>query len=248
MYPAAFDYHRPSSVEDAVRLLQQNPEAKILGGGHSLLPLMKLRLATPSALIDVTRIPGLSGVRAEGDRIVVGATTTYDDLMKSSDLQQALPLIVEACNVIGDTQVRNKGTIGGSLAHNDPAGDMPAVALALDAEITAVGPGGKRTIAARDFFVDMLQTALNPDEVVTEISFGRPQGRVGMAYEKFAHPASGYAIVGVAAVVQLGEDNRAQSVKVAVTGAGPVARRLDAVESALQGQELTPAPNKHAAP
>lgn len=235
MYPAPFEYHRPTQVQEVIGLLQQQPEAKILAGGHSLLPMMKLRLATPSALIDLHHIDGLAGIAHDGATVVIGPMTTYAELAADDNLATRLPLIREAATVVGDLQVRNRGTIGGAAAHADPAADFPAVLLALEAHFTVVGPRGERTIAAPDFFQDLFTTALAPDEVLTAIRLPVPTGRAGMAYEKFAHPASGYAIVGVAAVVT------ADGATVAVTGAGPVATRLRGVEQALQGGPLTAA-------
>jgi carbon-monoxide dehydrogenase medium subunit len=239
MYPRAFDYYRPGNVAEAIDLLQQNPEAKILAGGHSLLPMMKLRVASPVALIDLNRIADLRGIRNDGDTLVFGAMTTYRQILEDENLKLVLPIIPETANVVGDIQVRNRGTIGGSMAHADPASDFPAVMLALDAEFKATGPNGERTVGATDFFLDLFTTALDPSEVLTEIRVRQPQARTGMAYEKFAHPASGYAIVGVAAVVTLGNDGLAESVRVAITGAGPIASRRTAVEEALTGQEPT---------
>ena len=235
MYPAPFDYYRPSQVPEAIALLEQHPEAKLLAGGHSLLPMMKLRLASPSALIDLHGIPGLAGVQRAGDSVVIGPLTTYDALLADPTIQQTLPLMLEAATVVGDLQVRNRGTIGGSAAHADPAADFPAVLLALEAQFRVVGPQGERTIAATDFFQDLFTTALAPNEVLTEIRMPVPAPGTGMAYEKFAHPASGYAIVGVAAVVGPG----GQPLRVAITGAGPVARRASATEQALSGQPLS---------
>lgn len=239
MYPSAFEYYRPSSVSEAVQLLSQNPDAKLLAGGHSLIPAMKLRLSSPAALIDITRIPELSGIRDAGDRVIIGATTTYDEVMRSELIQRTLPILPEAIDVIGDLQVRNLGTIGGALAHADPAADLPAVMLALGAELKAVGPSGERTIPVDQFFVDLFTTALQPNEVLTEIAIPKPAGRTGMAYEKFANPASGYAVVGAAAVVTLGNDGRVSAARVAVTGAGPYAVRRTETEQALVGQEPT---------
>jgi aerobic carbon-monoxide dehydrogenase medium subunit len=239
MYPSAFDYHRPGSVDEAIQLLQNDPEAKILAGGHSLLPIMKLRLATPTALIDLTRISDLKGVSENGNELVIGATTTYSELMESEAVRQKLPMLVEAADQVGDVQVRNVGTIGGAIAHADPASDFPAVLLALGAKIKVVGPNGDRTIDADDCFIDMFVTDVQPDEVVTEIRIPVPGANTGAVYEKFENPASGYAIVGVAAVVTKGSDGKAESVRAAVTGAGPVAQRLTSCESELNGQELT---------
>ncbi len=235
MYPNAFDYYRAASVPDAIALLQEHPDAKLIAGGHSLLPMMKLRLVSPPALIDLGGIPGLAGIREEADAIVIGAGTTYDDLINSDIINQTLPIIAEAASVVGDMQVRNRGTIGGSLAHADPASDMPAVMLALGATLKAVGPGGERTIPADDFFVEFFTCALQPDEVLTEIRVPRPAAGTGMAYEKFAQPASGYAIVGVAAVIRRGANNVVDTIRIAVTGACPVVRRAQSTEDALKG-------------
>ncbi|HET8523466.1 MAG TPA: xanthine dehydrogenase family protein subunit M [Thermomicrobiales bacterium] len=231
-----FAYYRAGSVDEAVQLLGQNPDAKLLAGGHSLLPAMKLRLAAPSALIDIGRVDGLRGISTNGG-ITIGALTTYQELEDSQELNQALPIIAETANVVGDPQVRARGTLGGSLAHSDPAADFPAVILALNGSVKAVGSGGERTISADDLFVDLLTTSLNPDEVLTQITIPAPSGKVGMAYEKFSHPASGYAVVGVAAV--LGIDNgTCSSARIAVTGATSKATRASAAEDALTGQQL----------
>ncbi|MCX7622222.1 MAG: xanthine dehydrogenase family protein subunit M [Thermomicrobium sp.] len=239
MYPSTFTYYRAGSVQEALKLLVENPDAKLLAGGHSLIPAMKLRLATPSALIDISRIPELAGIRDAGDRIVIGAMTRYDDIRRSDLVQRVLPILPEAIDVIGDLQVRNMGTIGGSLAHADPAADLPAVVLALGAELKAVGPNGERTIPADQFFVDLFTTALQANEILTEIAIPKPPARTGMSYQKFANPASGYAVVGVAAVVPLGEDGKVSAVRVGVTGAGPYAVRRENVEQALVGKEPT---------
>ncbi len=239
MFPSAFSYHRASSVEEAVRLLASNPDAKILAGGHSLLPAMKLRLATPSALIDIGRIAGLRGIRVNSDgSIVIGALTTYHDLMDSAELRQGYPIIAETANVVGDPQVRARGTLGGSLAHADPAADFPAVMLALGASVKAVGTGGERVIPIDDLFVGLLTTSLAADEIITEIHLPAVGGRrLGMAYEKHAHPASGYAVVGVAAVIEL-DGGTARSVRIGVTGAPEHAMRATAAENALAGKAL----------
>ena len=236
MFPSPFDYVRASSVEEAVSLLQQHgEEAKLLAGGHSLLPMMKLRLAAPSMLIDIGRIPDLAGVQTNGT-ISLGPTTTYATVMDSEELARLCPLLAETAAQVGDMQVRNRGTVGGSVAHADPASDMPAAMLALDATFTARGPGGERSIAASDFFQGLFMTALQPDEVLTRISIARPPQGAGMAYEKFRNPASGYAIVGVAAVAALAGDGTLSDVRVAITGAGAQPVRAMAVEAALRGQ------------
>lgn len=234
MYPAEFDYHRPESVSDAVKLLQDNPEAKLLAGGHSLLPVMKLRLAQPSALIDISRLSELKGVREDGDAIVIGAMTTYDELMNDNTIKQKLPVLVEAADNVGDVQVRNLGTIGGACAHCDPAADFPAILLALDAEIKSIGSNGERTQGASEFFMDMFTPNLEPDEVVTEIRIPNVANITGATYIKFAHPASGYAVVGIGAV-RTSDGN----VRMSVTGSVPIAARLSAVESEISGKDLT---------
>ncbi len=240
MYPTEFAYHAPSTLADAVKLLQGGDgEVKVLAGGHSLLPLMKLRFAEPGTLVDIGRIPELRGVREEGAVVVIGATTTYFEVLKSPVIARRLPLLLEAAQQVGDIQVRARGTVGGSMAHADPAGDLPAVVLALDAELVAMGAGGTRTIAARDFFVDLLTTALQPGEILTEVRLpAMDQARTGSCYVKHRHPASGYAVVGVAAAVRLGEDGTCQEARIGITGAGSRATRATEVERALVGRPL----------
>jgi aerobic carbon-monoxide dehydrogenase medium subunit len=234
MYPAEFDYHRPGNVSDAIKLLQDNPEAKLLAGGHSLLPVMKLRLAQPPALIDISQLSELSGVREDGGDLVIGANTTYHEIMSSDLVKQKLPVLVEASDQVGDIQVRNKGTIGGAVAHADPASDLPALLLALEAEFKTVGSGGEKTHKATDFFIDMFTTALEPDEVITEVRIPNVADVAKGTYLKFAHPASGYAIVGIAAVKTNGGE-----VRTAVTGSVPIAVRLSAVEAEINGKDLS---------
>jgi carbon-monoxide dehydrogenase medium subunit len=237
VYPSQFEYHRPSSVQEAVRLLAGNPEAKALAGGHSLIPAMKLRLAQPGALVDIGRISELKGISVNGGA-QIGAMTTYQELADSAELRSKFPVLAEAVNVIGDRAVRARGTVGGSLAHADPAADLPAVMLALNASVEVVGSGGSRTIAVDDLFVDLLTTSLAPDELITRISIPAEAAGWSVAYEKHAHPASGYAVVGVAAAVK-NSGGSAESIRVGITGAGAKAVRATAVESALRGQSLT---------
>jgi carbon-monoxide dehydrogenase medium subunit len=240
MIPAEFDYVKAGSVQEAVGLLQQHGDnAKVLAGGHSLIPLLKLRLANPGVLVDITGIGDLKGVKAGGDTVTIGALTTHAEIEHNSDLKGTLPILAEAATVIGDPMVRNRGTFGGSLAHADPAGDWPAVALALGAQLHVTGPGGDRTVAADDFFVDMLTSDLQPGELLTAIDLPVPGGKSGMSYQKFSHPASGYAVVGAAAVVTLDDAGNCTSARIAVTGAGPKATRLTAMEDALAGKALT---------
>ena len=238
MFPSDFEYAAPATIQEALDLLSQNPEAKVLAGGHSLLPTMKLRLASPAMLVDIGKIPELKGIRANGS-VTIGAYTTYHELETSQELAQRVPMLVECAKNIGDPQVRNRGTIGGALAHSDPAADMTAVVLALGADIKAVGPNGERTIAVDNFFVDMLQSALEEGELLTEITVPQMSGKVGMAYEKFKHPASGYAIVGVAALVQLDDSGTISACRIAVTGAGPKAQRATAAENLLLSHQAT---------
>lgn len=234
MIPSSFEYHAPTSVAEALSLLQQyGDEAKILAGGHSLLPAMKLRLAAPGVLIDINKIAELRGVVINGN-VNIGSMTTWATLEHHDGLRSACGVLPEAVAMIGDIQVRNRGTIGGSLAHADPAADTPAVVLALDGQIRAQGPGGERTIAAGDFFTDMLSTALEPTELITAVILPTLGKGEGAAYVKFPHPASGYAIVGVAAYVKM-DGGSVGTCRVAVTGAGPKAVRLTDVEQAVLG-------------
>jgi carbon-monoxide dehydrogenase medium subunit len=240
MYPAGFSYQRATSVQDAIALLAKEPDAKLLAGGQSLLSLMKLRLATPSALLDLGGIKELRGIRRDGDAIAIGAMTTHREIEFSKELKAACPLLPEAAAQIGDPLVRNRGTIGGSVAHADPAADFPAVLLALGATIQVEGPNGSRTIAADDFFVGLFMTALQPDELLTGIRVPAPAAQpsgTGMAYEKFPHPASRYAIVGAAAVVNV-TGGVCRTARVALTGAGAHAMRLPTLEAALVGKPL----------
>src|SRR5262250_1143221 len=204
MIPTQFDYQAPATLEEAVALLASDLDgAKVLAGGHSLIPAMKLRLAQPQLLIDIARIKDLSYIRQDGAQIRIGATTTHHQIESSDRLKSICPLLPEAASYIGDVQVRNKGTIGGSLAHADPAADWPAVVLALGAELVATSKKGERVIKADDFFVDMMTTALAPGEILREIRVALPQGKLGQAYRKVLQPASGFAVVGVAVSLTL---------------------------------------------
>jgi len=239
MIPAQFNYEAPSTIDEAVNLLAANPDdAKILAGGHSLLPAMKLRLAQPAMLIDIGRIKDLSYIREDGDQILVGAMTTHYQLESSTLLQKICPLLPACAAHIGDVQVRNKGTIGGSVAHSDPAGDWPAAVIALGAEMIAVGKSGERAIKADDFFVDLLSTALGAGEILREIRIPKPNGRFGHAYEKVRHPASGFAVVGVAVALQRGSNSICDSAAVGITGVASKVYRAGSVEKALQGNQL----------
>ena len=234
MVAATFDYHAPATLADAVSLLNDNADAKVLAGGHSLIPMMKLRLSEPSAVIDLGKVEGLSYVNDSGDGLAIGAMTSYYDIINSDAVQQHAPVVAEAAALVADPQVRNMGTIGGSLAHSDPAADMPAVMLALDAEMVATSAGGSRTISADDFFVDLFTTALEPNEILTEIRIPAQGANSGAAYAKMANKASHFAIVGVAASVTV-EDGSVTSARVGVTGAGSSASRASDSESRLVG-------------
>jgi aerobic carbon-monoxide dehydrogenase medium subunit len=239
MPATTFEYHVPTTVQEAISLLSQyGGEAKLLAGGHSLIPIMNLRLAQPKALIDIGKIPGLVGIREEGGTIVIGAMTTHWMIESSALLKEKVPILPEAAAVIGDVQVRNRGTIGGSLAHADPAGDFPAVAVALDMQLKAVGPRGERTLKAREFFVDILTTALQPDEILTEIRIPAFAARTGSAYEKFPNPASRYAIVGAAAVVTVDGNGVCQKAAVGLNGVSGKPVAAVGVEQALIGKRL----------
>lgn len=239
MIPTQFDYLTPKTLDEAIGLLAQHPdEAKLLAGGHSLIPAMKLRLATPQILIDLGRIKDLSYIREEGGQIRIGAMTTHYRLEASDRLREICPLLPECAAQIGDVQVRNKGTIGGSLAHSDPAGDWPAAIIALDAELVAVGAGGERVIKASDFFVDMLTTALEAGEILREIRINPAAGRSGQAYLKVPQPASGFAVVGVAVNLTRDDNGSCASAAVGITGVASMVYRASAVEKALTGSAL----------
>jgi len=239
MVPAQFDYHQPATLDEALALLQQHADdAKILAGGHSLIPAMKLRLAQPAVLIDIGRIRDLAYIREEGEAIHIGAMTTHFQIEASDRLRDICPILPEAATQIGDAQVRNRGTLGGSLAHADPAADWPAVMIALNAEIVAIGGGGERVIAADDFFVNMLTTALEAGEILREIRIPVPAGRYGQAYAKAAQPASGFAVVGVAVHLVRDAGGACQSASVGITGVASKAYRAKGVEAALNGSAL----------
>ena len=229
MIPAKFDYARADSVDGALKLLTQHGEdAKLLAGGHSLLPLMKLRLASPAILIDIGRLKELSYVKDGGDHVAIGALTRHRDVETSAALQKEVPLLAHAAGQVGDPQVRHRGTIGGSIAHGDPASDLPAVVLALGGALVVQGPGGERSIAAGDFFRGFLETALAPDEVLTEIRVPKTGG-AGWSFQKFNRRAQDWAIVGVAAARLDGGTG------VALVNMGSTPVRAGAVEQAVAG-------------
>ena len=239
MIPAPFDYEVPATLDEAVSLLAADPDgAKVLAGGHSLIPAMKLRLAQPQMLVDIARIKSLAYIREEGNQILIGATTTHYQLESSDLLKRICPLLPACAKSIGDVQVRNKGTIGGSIAHSDPAADWPAAVLALNADLVLVGPGGERVVKATDFFVDLFTTDLQPGEILREIRIEKPSGRFGQAYQKVPHPASGFAVVGIAVHLALNDDGSCKAAQIGVTGVGAKAYRAQGVEAALAGSSL----------
>lgn len=239
MIAAEFEYLVPASVEEAVSLLRQHgDEAKLLAGGHSLIPIMKLRLAQPKFVIDIGRLPGLSEIKEDGGAIAIGSLVTHHAIETSDLLKSKLPLLPETAAVIADVQVRNRGTIGGSLVHADPAADLPATALALEAELRVTGPGGQRSIKAEDFFIGLLATAIASDEILTSVRFPLLPQKTGSAYVKVPNKASHYAIVGVAAVVTLGKDGRCEQARIGLTGVTHKPQRASAVENALAGKPL----------
>jgi len=238
MISAQFDYVRANTLDEALTLLAQNEDAKILAGGHSLIPAMKLRLAQPPMLIDIGRISDLAYVREADGQIRIGAMTTHYQIESSGLLKSICPLLPECAGAIGDVQVRNKGTIGGSVAHSDPAGDWPAAMIALNAELVVASKNGERVIKADDFFLDLLTTALEPGEILREIRIDKSNGRTGQAYTKMHHPASGFAVVGVAASLTINGDGDCEKASIGITGVSSKAYRASAAEGGLNGVKL----------
>ena len=238
MYPAQFEYHTPGTVREALDLLgRHKDDAKLLAGGHSLLPAMKFRLAQPAHLVDLRKVPGLTGIKEEGGMLVIGAMATHYAVESSPVVKSKCPVLAATAGQIGDPMVRNMGTIGGSLAHADPAADYPAAIIALGAEMVAEGPKGKRTIKADDFFKGLLTTALAPDEILTEVRVPVCGPKVGCAYLKFPHPASRFAVVGVAAVLTI-DGGKVTKAGIGITGAGSKAVRAKGVEAGLMDKTL----------
>jgi len=235
MFPASFDYYRAASVTEALDLLGRHAGARLLAGGHSLIPMMKLRLAQPPAVIDIGRIAELSGIRPGANGLSIGALTPHAVLAASKEVARDCPLLGEAAAKIGDPQVRNKGTIGGNIAHADPASDLPAVLVALGATIHARGRGGERAIPAGDFFLGLLHTDLRPDEILTSIDVPRLAQGTGSAYLKVEHPASGYALCGAAAVVTVDRGGQVTAASLAFNGLAEVPVRATAVAEHLLG-------------
>ena len=235
MYAPDFAYFRAGSVAEAGQLLQRHPGAKLLAGGHSLIPLLKLRLAAPAALIDIGRLDELKGISVMDGRVRIGALTTHAELAASLDLAERCPAMAEAAGLIGDPAVRNRGTIGGNVAHADPASDLPTVLLALEATIAVTGDGGERGIPAADFFEGMMTTAIGEHDIVTAIEVPAAPAGQGQAYVKFSHPASRYAVVGAVAAVRV-SGGTISTAAVALGGLVPVTIRASSVERALAGQ------------
>ena len=239
MIPAQFDYVRAGSVEEAVAALAQHgDEAKVLAGGQSLIPLLRLRLAYPEVVVDVGRVAEMRGVRDDGDHIVIGAMTTHHDVIRDDLVNAHCGLVVAATKTVADPAVRHRGTFGGALSHADPAGDLPAVVLALDGEFVVAGSGGRRTVAAADFFVDYLQTALAPDEVLVEVRLPKLGDGWGFHYEKFQRVVQAWAIVGVAAAVRRSNGSISEA-RIGLTNMGSTPLRATATEQALAGADLS---------
>lgn len=238
MIPPSFEYHAPNSVDDAIALLSQyGDEAKILAGGHSLLPMMKLRFAEPEHLVDINNIDSLKGIREENSEIVIGAMTSENDLIASALLQQKCPLLPEAAKLIADPQVRNRGTIGGDISHGDPANDQPALMLALDAKFTLVGPNGSREVPASDFFLGTFYTALEADEIMTEIRIAPQLANTGASYHKLKRKTGDFATAAAAAVITLSGET-CVSARIALTNLGATALRATEAEAVLAGQVI----------
>ncbi|MGY1811402.1 FAD binding domain-containing protein [Blastococcus sp. SYSU D00820] len=239
MIPAPFAYVRPTTVDEALQAMAEGGEdVKVLAGGQSLIPVMRLRLAAPETVVDLNRIAELRGVRDDGDAIVIGAMTTHADVVKDPLVNQYARLVAEATETVADRQVRHRGTFGGALVHADPAGDLPAVALALDAQFVLAGPGGRRTVPASEFFVDYLTTALEEGELLVEVRIPKLEGSWGMRYEKFNRVAQAWSIVAVAAAVRR-EDGHIAEARIGLTNMGPTPLRARAAEAALAGAEAS---------
>ena len=240
MFPANFGYVAAHSVEQALELLAQHgEEAKLLAGGHSLIPAMKLRLQSPRTLIDLGTVPGLRGARIDGNNLLIGALTLHADVASSDLVRKHVPGLAEAASVIGDVQVRNRGTIGGSVAHADPAADLPVILTALNASFVAQSPAGSRRIAVDDFFTDFFTTAMSANEILTEICVPMPPAGSGTAYAKLPHPASGYVVVSAGALITRQASGTCAAARVAIGGLGSGPVRAIATEMELQGKPLT---------
>ena len=239
MFPANFNYVAPDSLDEALQLLNKHgDEAKLLAGGHSLIPAMKLRLAAPRTLIDLGRVPNLTGVRLDGNNLAIGALTVHADIASSEPVRRHLPGLADAASVIGDLQVRNRGTIGGSVAHADPAADFPVILTALSASFVLQSTNGARTVPADVFFVDFFATAMEANEILTEILVPLPAAGSGTAYAKLGHPASGYVVISAGAMITRQESGSCATARIAIGGLGSGPIRAAAAEAELQGKSL----------
>jgi len=248
MYAAPFEYHRPDSLAEAIALLGEfGDDGKLIAGGHSLVPLLKLRFAKPQHLVDIRRLPGMNEIREEPDALIIGGAATHAAVEKSAVVRAKLPVLSEAAGMIGDPAVRNMGTIGGSLAHADPNADWPALVLAFGSDIVVANPQGEKRIPAGEFFTGLLTTALETTDIITAVRFATQPARTGGAYVKYPHAASRFAVCGVAALVSLDDQGNVGRVRVALTGLSPVATRRTAVEDALVGRKPDAASIKAAA-
>ena len=236
MFPSSFDYHRARSLSDAQKLWKKYPEAKLLAGGHTLIPVLKLRLASPPALIDIGGVDALKGIAVSRGNVRIGSLTTHNEIASSPDVRKAAPALAEAAAHIGDAQVRNWGTIGGNVAHADPASDLPTVLVAMSARFNIVGPNGKRAVEAADFFQGLMATALGEQEILTSVEFSGIKSNEGTAYVKFTHPASRYAVVGAAARLAV-KRGVCTAARIVVGGATAAPTRVTAVEEALVGKK-----------
>lgn len=240
MIPSQFNYVRAESVEEAISLLQEtNGEGKILAGGHSLVPLLKFRITTPGTLVDITRIPGLKEVRLEDGRLVVGALKTHFDISKDETIIENIPSLAKTASETGDLQVRNYGTIGGNIVHGDPVADYPAIALALDAELKIEGEDGTDTMPVDGFALGPLITMMPENALVTEVSFEIPPAHAGQTYLKYTHPATGYPLVGVAAIAGTDDEGAIDYIRIGITGVSDVSYRARPVEDFLMGKKPT---------
>jgi carbon-monoxide dehydrogenase medium subunit len=237
--PAAFDYYAVSSFEEAIKILQENEDAKVIAGGQSLLPMMKLRLLTPNVLVDIGKVPGLNYIREEEDFIAIGALATHDEVANSDLLRQKCPLLSEAASRIADQQIRNRGTIGGSISHADPAADYLSTLVALEARVVIKGPQGERTVDAKDFFIDVFTTALEPAELVKEVKVPILSPRTGHAYMKFIKREGEFSTVNVAVLLTLDEEDMVKDVRVGLGAVAPKPLRAVKVEEALAGKKIS---------
>jgi len=237
MIPSGFEYHKATSIADAIAKLRDNEDAKLLAGGHSLLPMMKLRFSEAPYLVDINGIDGLKGIRIDGDTITIGAMTTESELIRSGILQQYCPLLVEAAKLVADPQVRNRGTIGGDVAHGDPGNDHPAVMLALDAQLVIHGPDGERTVPANGFFLGTYWTALEEFEILVAIKVPALKSGTGHGYNKLKRKTGDYAVAGSAVVVEMNGDI-VRDIRIGLTNVAPMAIRAEAAEDLIRGKQI----------